>query len=105
MGQLGEHDDEEYSEFMEKVCFAMVKQSVKTVENCNESKVDIKENIKEIHMSVGQSLEDEVIELTKNMSRETIIKLFARVAMAHSVTIMEDNPQIKFKMVMLMMMK
>lgn len=100
MGQLQDSDDLEYAKYMREVCYAMVKESIKTVKDCNDNQVDLKENIKDIHISVNQVLEDDIIDITKDMSRETIVKILTKVSMAHSVAVMADNPMLKMALVM-----
>lgn len=97
MGQIIKEEDEKYGEFMEKVCLLNLKHSVKIIRDV-EKEIDVSDNINEIHLSVGQALEDDIIEITKDMSREEIVKMLSRVSMAHSVNLMQSNSLLKIQL-------
>jgi hypothetical protein len=53
-------------------------------------------------MVIGQAVLDEVIELTKHMDRDMLLKYIVETAVGHSVQTMEKHPEYKMRVLMLL---
>lgn len=95
------HEKEaEYSEFMDSVACSIFSESLKGIQSLSSTGMDdstIRENAGSIGLAVGQIVFDKVIELSKDMSREDLVRYLAQASAAHVVEHMNSIPAYRTK--------
>ena len=101
MKVLNSEEEDEYALLMDKIATVVFVESVKHVQELNESKVDPLKSVEEISMAVGQVVLDKIIDVTKDMSREKILRIFSEVAITYSINVMQKHPEYKMRIAFL----
>jgi len=98
---LDPEEEEEYALFMDKIATAIYLESYKHIKELHERHVDPLINTEEIGMATGQVVLDKVIEMTKDMPKEKLLRIFTEVAISHSVNTMQRHPEYKMRIAFL----
>jgi hypothetical protein len=98
---LDKEKEPEYCDFMDKIAITICKESFKGIRDMHDQNVNPTINSEELAMAMGQVVLDQVIEQTKDMSREDLLKIFSEVSIAHVVSAMQDNQGYKLKILLL----
>jgi hypothetical protein len=99
---LEEQEQSTYSSFMDRVAMIVMKTSVSRVTELEKQHINSLDCAEEIGMVIGQAVLDEVIELTKHMDRDMLLKYIVETAIGHSVQTMEKHPEYKMRVLMLL---
>lgn len=102
---LEKGEETEYANFMDAIATAVFVESVHNVMELNKTNQDACDNIEEISMAMGQVVLDKVIDLTKDMSREKMLRIFTEMAIGYSVNVMQKHPEYKMRIAILNGMK
>lgn len=98
MHVLNADEEGRYGLFMDKISYCSYTESMKAVESLNVTEFDtIKPHSQAIGMAVGQVVLDKVLELTKDMEREQLIRYLTEVTFSHVVGVMNDCPEYRKK--------
>lgn len=84
-----------YADFLDKIANSVFRESMKEIVNLQNNQVDPTKNSQEIALAMGQVLLDEIIDHTKDMDRNELIKLLAEVSISYATSIMQANPNYK----------
>jgi hypothetical protein len=101
MKVLEKSQEQEYNNFMETIAILVMKQSFKHVKQFSDQNVDPRLNSEEIGQAMGQVVLDHIIESTKHMSREELLKWFSEIAISSVVAQMTAHPDYKGKILIL----
>jgi hypothetical protein len=99
---LEEHEKSAYSDFMDKIAMIVMSTSVTKVKELENQHIDAINCAEEIGLVIGQAVLDEIIELTKDMSRDLLLKYIAEIAIGHSIQTLEKYPEYKMRILMLL---
>lgn len=97
MKVLEESEASEYAEFMDNVACTVFRESMKGVVALDDSGVDPRKHSIDIGTAMGQVVLDDIIEFTKDMDKDTLVKWFAEITIASVVGTMVAHPQYKMK--------
>src|SRR6478609_9722594 len=97
MKVLDKGEEASYNIFMDSIACCVFKESLKGIKECNDNNIDPTKTSIEIGMSVGQIALDKVIELTKDMDRDTLLKWFTEIAVVNVVSRMHESPTYRLK--------
>jgi hypothetical protein len=89
-----------YDDFSTKVAVAAFKCTTDKIVELSDANVSVKDSTVELGMAGGQVVLDRVIELTKDMDRDTLVKFLAQSTSALVVKNMNQHPHYRM-MVML----
>ena len=89
MKVINKEDIPDYGRLMESVAIVTFTESVKGLRDQNFA--DPKGYHEELGMAVGQVALDKVIELTKDMDRDKLLRILAELAISNSVSMMSDD--------------
>ena len=101
MKLMNPEEEQEYAEFMDKIATAVFMESYKSIKELSKQNVDATENVEEIGMSVGQIVLDNIIEATKDMPHEKLLRIFTEVSIAYATYMLQRNPGYKLQIAML----
>lgn len=99
MKVLDKEEETEYSTFMENVCTTVLKESFLSIKEMHEHNVDARLNSEEIGMAMGQICLDQIIDMTKEMDRDRLVRYLAEIAIASAVNTMQSHPVYKMKLI------
>jgi hypothetical protein len=99
MHVIDKEEERDYALLMDKVAYCGYLESGKAVKNMNleVAPTDLRELSEAIGMAVGQIVLDKVIELTKNMDRDKLVRYFAQTAFSHTIEVMNGCPEYRKK--------
>ncbi len=100
MKVLEEKDSQIYSDFMDDTACTIFKESMKSVVTLNKNGTDPLNLVDEIAVAMGQVVLDDIIERTKNMDRDTLIKWFAEVCIADLTATMVNHSEYQLKIML-----
>lgn len=97
MKVLDQEKEEWYSDNMDRIAKTVFKESFKSVMLFNDNDVDPTKHSQDIGIAMGQVVLDEVIEISKDMSREELLKWTAELAISSVVNTMNNHPMYKLR--------
>ncbi len=98
---LEKEEEKEYAEFMDTIATAVFTESVQNVMELNKTNQTVENNVNEIGMAMGQVVLDKVIELTKDMDKIKMLRIFSEMAVGYSVNMMQKHPEYKMRIAIL----
>ncbi len=97
---LEKGEESKFTDFMNEICTAVFMESYKSVEELKATDLNPMDNTEEIGASMGQIVLDKMIEMTKHMSRDELMKWFAEIAIMHATSFMQRHPEYKMLIAM-----
>jgi len=81
-----------YAIFSGRVAYCILSNSSNSIQELHKTNSDVEGNTEEIGLAVGQIVYDKVIELTKDMPREQLVKYLAEAIFDSASGMMTLNP-------------
>lgn len=96
---IPKEEGDAYYNYCDKVSYCIISNSYSIVAQFGKgaSKAEVVGSTDEIGLAVGQILHDKIIDMTKDMSREELVKYLAESSFHMMTTIMNKHPEYKYK--------
>lgn len=89
---IPKEEENEYALFSGKVAYCILINSTNSIQELQKANADVVSNTDQIGSAVGQIVYDKVIELTKDMPREQLVKYLAEAIFDSASGMMTLNP-------------
>jgi hypothetical protein len=95
---VSKEEEGQYGLLMDRIAYCGFLESGKAVKDVNKVDFeDLRPLSEAIGMAVGQIVLDKVIDLTKDLDRDTLVRFFAQVAFSHTIEVMNACPEYRMK--------